>query len=355
MTENEQTKIVKDFIEEVRKKLPFWLKDNKQEVEEILSELENHIWDRAHELSQGNYPTAGQIYDVLSKMGSPKKIASEYKRRGTPKFYITEELTPMYIKSIAIAFGIIVFVNLLSMIISLFTNPNIGEVIGDTFSGIFNGLALLFIFITSIFVFLSLEGYIPEDLTRDKVAKSIQTKGEEVERSYEEHKRIEKERKKEEKERKKYKLVKGEYFLDAILGFVFGILLILMPINTINQHLSAEFINWFRLLGLMFLIEGMINFSQISVGNKLRTQQVLLILHGIVEFAKIPIFLMVYHNIAMLPYPPVDMMSAANYEELIAILIIVIVVVHVIQGLAKIGRTIHIEIYKEKYAPNHYH
>ncbi len=32
------------------------------------------------------------VRQSISEMGNPTEIADEYKRRGTPKYYITEEL-----------------------------------------------------------------------------------------------------------------------------------------------------------------------------------------------------------------------------------------------------------------------
>ena len=80
-----EQKLVKDFLYEVKRRLPFWLRDQKEDVNEIIEELENHIWDRATELADGQDPSPDQIQQVINQMGSPGKIASEYKRRGKPK------------------------------------------------------------------------------------------------------------------------------------------------------------------------------------------------------------------------------------------------------------------------------
>ena len=71
--------LIKSFLDEVERKLPFWLKDQKEDINDILEELETHIWDRATELAEGGEPSEEQIELVIEQMGSPSKIAGEYK------------------------------------------------------------------------------------------------------------------------------------------------------------------------------------------------------------------------------------------------------------------------------------
>ena len=96
----EQQTIIENYLMDVRKKLPHWLKDQRKDVEDIIQQLEDHIWDKAYELSNDKNPTITQIQFVISQMGTPREIASEYKRRGKPKIYITEEFFPWYWKTL---------------------------------------------------------------------------------------------------------------------------------------------------------------------------------------------------------------------------------------------------------------
>jgi len=114
----EQKTIIRNYLEEVRKKLPHWLKDQRKDVQDIIDELEDHIWDKATELAQGQNPTATQILFVISEMGAPKDIAREYRHRGKPKFFITEELFAWYWKTLAGASALSFVIVILSMIFS---------------------------------------------------------------------------------------------------------------------------------------------------------------------------------------------------------------------------------------------
>ena len=107
MSEKEMKNIVKEYLKEVKSKLPEWLKD-KKEHKEILAELEEHIWSKAEELSETGQPSINSIRMASTHMGKPESIAKEYKRRGTPKFYITQEMWPVFIKVLVIVFSVII-------------------------------------------------------------------------------------------------------------------------------------------------------------------------------------------------------------------------------------------------------
>ncbi|NHJ48561.1 MAG: hypothetical protein FK733_12320 [Asgard group archaeon] len=154
--------IVDEFLEDVKKKLPFWLKDEKEELDEILEELENHIWDKATELADGEDPSIDHIEQVLDQMGKPSKIAAEYKNRGKPKYFITEELFPMYQKTLGVTAAILFGINFIIMLFSIGS----GHAARSFFTGIFICLAITLIVVTAQFVYLSKEGYYPEDFQR---------------------------------------------------------------------------------------------------------------------------------------------------------------------------------------------
>ena len=158
MTQNNMDKMVKDYLKSIKEKLPEWLKANKNELNDILSEIEEHIWDKAEELSDIGTPTESSIRLALAYMGTPDSIAKEYKLRGTPKVYITEELWPLYTRVLGILFIVVIMVNVVFMIINIVT----GSFQLD-FVGILLGLAGVFTIVTLIFVGLSMEGFLPED------------------------------------------------------------------------------------------------------------------------------------------------------------------------------------------------
>ena len=49
---DKRQELIKIFLDDVERKLPFWLKDEKENISDILEELETHIWDRATELAE---------------------------------------------------------------------------------------------------------------------------------------------------------------------------------------------------------------------------------------------------------------------------------------------------------------
>ncbi|MHA1513310.1 MAG: HAAS signaling domain-containing protein, partial [Candidatus Hodarchaeales archaeon] len=157
--------VIDTFLEDVEKKLPFWLRGEKEELKEILEELETHIWDGASELAEGNDPSIEQIEQVIEQLGSPSKIAEEYKHRGKPKFYITEELFPIYTKVLILVAGVIFAFNLLGMLLSI-GSQTVGGLFGNLFGGFFTSLAIAVILLTIQFVYLSREGYLPENFQR---------------------------------------------------------------------------------------------------------------------------------------------------------------------------------------------
>ncbi|RLI71653.1 MAG: hypothetical protein DRP02_04005 [Candidatus Gerdarchaeota archaeon] len=158
--ESENEKIVKEFLRAVENKLPFWLRNNKKEVEEILEELQNHIWDKATEIAGKREVTEKELTQAIQQMGEPEEIAKEYKRRGKPKVYVTEELFPLYTRVLIITLVAQFFLN----VIGAFFNIGTGVAGRRFFSGLTISATITIILITLLFVYLSLEGYYPEDL-----------------------------------------------------------------------------------------------------------------------------------------------------------------------------------------------
>jgi len=93
-----ENEIINNYLTQVYKKLPEWLKLKKEEVDKILGDLEAQILSEARNIGDGQEPTAVEIQQALLQMSTPESIARLYKLRGTPKLYITEELFDFYIK-----------------------------------------------------------------------------------------------------------------------------------------------------------------------------------------------------------------------------------------------------------------
>ena len=171
MNENRMEYSVREYLREIKKNLPEWLKD-KKEHKEILADLEEHLWSKAAELSETGQPNEESVRLAIDHMGMPQNIVKEYKRRGEPKFYITKELWPLYIKTLSTVFAIIVALVIIGLTISFFTgNSSFETLVGGLITGIQSGLLLSFTIVSIIFVALSMEGYFPEDLRSKKEQK----------------------------------------------------------------------------------------------------------------------------------------------------------------------------------------
>lgn len=341
--------IVDEFLEDVKKKLPFWLKDEKEELNEILEELENHIWDKATEFADGEDPSEDQIRQVLDQMGKPSKIAAEYKHRGKPKYFITEELFPMYLKTLVIISAILFGLNFIGMLFSIGS----GGVARSFFSGLFISLAIALISITIQFVYLSKEGYLPEDFQRftsrlpfsinrwfesKREAKKVDSsayedsemvsdvkvtqKAAKIEAFDDRYDRIETVKTTEprvsiiketrfvkEKPRKettrvvKYKYRYGNYLSDGIAGIVFGTTFVILAFLPLLDFLRGEkyypLNYWFALFGGIILVGGFIRFIQAIIGRVLRVQQGLMFLHTLPTAAMIPLWLVLLKPVSV--------------------------------------------------------
>ncbi|MHA2270172.1 MAG: HAAS signaling domain-containing protein, partial [Promethearchaeota archaeon] len=142
-----EKEIIKEYLKEVKNKLPEWLKEKKED-KEILAELEDHIWSKAEELSQTGQPTLDSVRMAIDHMGTPESIAKEYKRRGTPKVYITEELWPYYKKVISGVFSLIIIISVIVWIVNMIFGNF--DTFWDGVMGVQIGLLIAFAVITII-------------------------------------------------------------------------------------------------------------------------------------------------------------------------------------------------------------
>ena len=174
MSQNDENiKLVKTYLKQIEEELPDWLTENKDELKDVLDELEQHLWDKVEEIAEGHEPTAMDVQKATASMGTPKKIAGEYKRRGTPKIFISEELFPSYLMGLKIVLGIIFVLNLIGFIFTAIEGAWLTGLF-SMLSNIFNGFAIGALIISAIFVFLSMEGYLPEDFKTKEEKEKIQ-------------------------------------------------------------------------------------------------------------------------------------------------------------------------------------
>jgi len=267
MNENSMNYAVREYIKEVEKRLPEWLKD-KKEHKEILADLEEHLWSKATELSETGQPDEKSVKLAIDHMGTPQTIAKEYKRRGEPKYYITKELWPYYTKALGAVFAVIVTLVVIGLIVTFFTgNGSFESLIGGLFTGIQTGLFLAFTIVTVIFVALSMEGYFPEDFKSKKEQQLMkELREQEIEEGVIPSQSL--------KQPLKPFIKPGGEIVGGGIGLIFGIVLLSQPFPTYMLHL--DFIAILRIFGLISMLEGSLDISRGIIGNRRpNTHQVL--------------------------------------------------------------------------------
>ena len=335
MSKSEQELLIKEYLDEVTKKLPIWLKTDVKELKDFQNELEDHIWDKATELAEGNKPDAWHIKEAIHIMGSPRKITREYRRRGKPKFYITEELWPLYYKSLIVVGVIILFANVVSMAFEI-GKTTAGQVAAGFFGSIFEGFVIGFAAVSLVFVQLSMHGFLPEDFKkmtepRKGVARiKIETK------KY--------------KEPKPKKIIPSqtELLINGIMGLTFGFTLIFFPFARFVDYYAFDMVNltlWLRYFGGIILVSGIIAFSRALVGRHVRFQQLFIGLSLIPSSLIITLFLQLLNNTAILIDPLLGVFPGADILLYVKIGVIFTVVMTIFGMFSEISRMIRLEIY----------
>ena len=238
---NETKLLIENFLKEVENELPDWLKDKKGEIEDILFELETHIYESASEIEGTDDPSEIGIQKAINKMGSAKEIARNYKKRGTPKYFISEELFEYYQRVV----GIVLMIGLgLAIIVNVFF-INQGDPIQGIISGISNGLALFSLFllgITAIFVWLSSEGFLPEDFDKKKSKGTISSD-----------------------DKNQFKYYKpGEFLFGGIIGFIFGVFFLSDPLSIFKITAPDELKLVIAISGLLMVLQAVLNLMRIQ-------------------------------------------------------------------------------------------
>ncbi|MFX0074416.1 MAG: permease prefix domain 1-containing protein [Candidatus Hermodarchaeota archaeon] len=292
MEQNDLNEIVKEYVNKIKEKLPEWLKEDKQELIDILDEIEEHIWDRAEELSSNGTSMESAIEQVLTQMGTPQSIAREYKRRGVPKVYITEDLFPLYTKVLGILSIIVVTVYLVFMIINLFLGRFQLDIIGILF-----GLTGVFTIVTLIFVALSMEGYLPENLKTQQEQEM-------------------------EKRRVKLAAKKGvplssitekpfieptSNIVGGIIQMAIGLIFVLQPETGLTPLIAPEFLIILRFFGVLIICEGGLHLIRGIIGNQQITKhQIIIGVKIFVSVLNIPLLVILMERPELVPFVPFE-------------------------------------------------
>ena len=366
MSETEN-KVVKNYISQVKNKLPEWLKWKEDELKNVLEDLEAQLYGEARAISQSEELTDADLQEAIRRMGPPESIAKLYKNRGTPKFFLTQELFDFYLRSLFFFFFIVIFINIIVGIFQFFFR-DWWEVLGGILSGIWIGCLIAAIVITIVFVYFSMEGFLPEDfgiiprrlailfpfsfteesmeetraytkqrieraklIGREKLAevkmrmdekiaeKRIVRKEKRIEakllrkQKLEEAKALRKQKSEESKQKRLYKKAQpvtiGELIFGTSAGLIFGLLLILQPFSVTGLMLPA-FLDWLKLLGFLVFVSGLFELIRLVIGVSNYTgQQVFLIIGAIYNISYIPVFLLLLNQPGIFP---ISLFSGGN-------------------------------------------
>ena len=312
MSQKNMNNMVKDYLNNIKEKLPEWLKERKDELKDVLSEIEEHIWDRAEELSDVETPTESSVKQALAYMGTPESIAKEYKRRGAPKIYITEELWPLYTKVLGILSAVVVMVNVVFMVINIVT----GSFQLD-FIGIVLGLTSIFTVVTLIFVGLSMEGYLPEDFKTE-----------------EERKRVNKEQSSVERKGWPISPNTGEplksfihptgIIVGAIFQMAFGLILIIQPNTDFTYLIEPEFLVLLRFFGAFIIFEGCLDLIRGVIGNQLVTNhQIIIGIKIFLSIITISLLVVLVEQPELVPFVPFEKHLISWFFAFIILMVII--------------------------------
>ena len=295
MSQNNIDGMVKDYLKKIKEKLPEWLKEDKEELKDVLSEIEEHIWDKAEELSENGDSTESSIQLALSYMGTPESIAKEFKRRGVPKVYITEDLWPLYTRVLGILSAVVIMVNVVVMIINIVTGSFQLDLVGILF-----WLAGIFTIVTLIFVGLSMEGYLPEDFKTE-----------------EERKREKKELSIAEKNGWPISPNTGKplksfiqptgMIVGGIIQMAIGLIFLIQPETDFTHLIEPEFLTLLRIFGVFIISEGCLNLIRGVIGNQLVTKhQIIISIKIFLSIMTISLLVVLVEKPELVPFVPFE-------------------------------------------------
>ncbi len=398
MSESE-IKIVKNYINQVKQKLPEWLKWKEEELKDVLDDLEAQLYSEARVISGEEELTDADIKEAIGRMGTPESIAKLYKKRGTPKFYLTQELFGFYLRTLFFFFAVIIFINIITAVFKFFFMVW-WEVLGGIISGIWIGCLVATIVITIVFVYFSMEGFLPEDFgiipqrlaiifpftfngdymvetrtyTKQHIEKARMLGKEKlvsakarVEGRLAESRALREERRAEAKLYRKQKLEEAkqkrlfkktqpvtisELIFGIFAGLIFGLFLIIQPFSVTGIMLPA-FLDWLKLFGFLILVGALFDLIRLVIGvNNYTGQQVFLIIGALYSISYIPVFLLLLNqpeifpislfsggNIPIIPYDP------SNITYIVYFWVIIVIIIGIIGGM--IGNVVKVGKYSK--------
>ncbi|MHA1278350.1 MAG: permease prefix domain 1-containing protein [Candidatus Helarchaeota archaeon] len=308
--------LIQEFLNEIELKLPFWLKYDEGELKNVLDELRGHIEDKTEALETKGEARIDAVRNAVAQMGTPATIAREYKRRGTPKFYITEELFGLYLTVMRYAgYGVGAIFGVIALIGTLVTAFTGGAWL-RYFFGIFSNFFILSVIIaagiTVFFVWLSYEGYFPEDLKRmmkfkqkqppkDKIPPKspIAVAQPELEMHGIKPSTIVKEREYPKNLDRPQSLISG-----GIVSVVFGVIAVVQPFEPLKIMMDPVFLQILMGIGFFWIVLGILSIIHgAMVSWSLEANKGLYPGRAIVSLASISMVILLLMNPQAFPIP----------------------------------------------------
>ncbi|MHA1371116.1 MAG: HAAS signaling domain-containing protein, partial [Promethearchaeota archaeon] len=319
------------YLHQIAENLPSYIKKNKDDVSDILLELEQHVLDKADELANGGPIQVQSVRMAIAAMGPAEKVAKAYRRQSTPKIYISAELWPYYIRFLKIFITVMIIANTLGFIIDIIQGQGL-QAIYKMISGTITSSALIFTILTLVFFWLSKQGYIPEDFNEKPVKKEkplVKTGGTRLKMQ----RWIHGVEKIVETKNERYKSI-----ISAFFQLIFAYFLLTLPFLPSNSVLvNPDFLLSMRILGVLTLISAFLELVKVLIkknrGDILALLMIINLILTIIAVgvlldlsrrpAIIPIF--VYNNgqFAVLPMP-VELLDKIHLALNILIIIIII-------------------------------
>jgi len=342
--------LIDDFLTQIKRKLPEWLKWKEDEVQNILEDLKQQILNEAIFIANGYEPSNADIQQALIQIGTPENIANIYKKRGTPKLYITEELLDFYLRSLFFFWIIVISINIIVSVFQFFFEPW-WNVLGSMFTGIWISCLITAVVMTCVFVYFSMEGFLPEDFGVFPKRLALMFPIHFTKRDLEETRQYTKFKLEEAKQRAKERIIKarslpvekvsevkaiseerlaaakakrelrklqpisvGELTFGVAGGIIFGLFLILQPFAEFTELFEELFLDWLIIFGLLIFISGLFNLVRLIAGVRNYTaQQVLIFFEALFSIAYIPLFMYLLNNPEIFP---ISLFSGGNITEI---------------------------------------
>lgn len=176
----EEAEIINKYLYQIKKGLPLSIRLRRNELNDILDEIEEHIWEKVIESAGDKEPTEIDIQIAISQIGEPEDIANKFASKSTPHIYISEEIYPLYRtywKVIFWSFFLWLAVYLIPLEVPHSHRNSYMYQISEFFLLEYIFIVLIisvssFVFVGVIFCYLSITGYIPYKQRKFKLQSS---------------------------------------------------------------------------------------------------------------------------------------------------------------------------------------